>query len=137
MRVLTWCLLLYSLLFLASCRESRQPSTLSRIGNDTGLVLPAGARVAEFSVPERSWGSDWVAKIIIPASSYKAFEQSVIAKPVDTGTVRGALSESTSWWKPTQVLLKRQYLQGSQTLVNVVVAKEGEEIAVYIECIVF
>ena len=78
-----------------------------------------------------------MAKVVVPASSYESFRQALFTKPASKMTYRGALADSTSWWKPSNVVLTKQYLVRSQTFVEVVVSKEDEECAVYIECAVF
>lgn len=148
MRFLARFILLLVVLSMASCRDRNvvqsgnvekpmQSKELSKVAGETGLPLPSGSKVIQFSEPDVVVDPVWVAKIIIPASSYDGFQQALLKKPADNTIYDGALANSTSWWKPTAVVLTHQYLANSQTFVKVVVSKEGEEFAVYIECAVF
>jgi hypothetical protein len=124
-----------------SCRDHNAQQSvkkqISRIENEIGLTFPANSRLDQFFEREVFVDPVWMAKVFIPASSYEGFKKALITKPDDNATVQGALADSTSWWKPSNIVFKKQYLQGSQTLVNVIVSKEGEEFALYIECAVF
>ena len=90
-----------------------------------------------FVEPESWIDPVWVAKVIIPASSYESFKEAVIRKPIDKTIYDGALADSTSWWRPTSVVLRKQYLADRHTFVNLVLSKESVDFAVYIECAVF
>ncbi len=147
MRNLTCCFLILGLLFIISCRDansvvaektqdSMQSNELNRMGSETGLFFPVESKVIHFSAPERFVDPVWVAKVLMPASSYEVFQEAVLGKTTDNTVYHGALADSTSWWKPTDVVLKKQYLADRQTFVNVVVSKDAEEFAVYIECVV-
>jgi hypothetical protein len=135
-------------LSVASCRDpntakpgsTTKPAiskTLLTIAGETGLIFPAGSKLIRFSEANVVVDPVWVAKITMPASSYDGFQQALLKKPTDNTDVSGALADSTSWWNPTDVVVTKQYLADSHTLVIVVVSKEGEEIAVYIEHVVF
>jgi hypothetical protein len=147
MRV-TWYLFILGLFLMASCRDassvatgenqvSMQSNKLNRIVSETGLAFPADAKVVHFVELERLVDPVWVAKVTIAASSYEKFRKSLLGKTIDNTVYHGALADSTSWWKPANVLLTKQFLVDRQTFVNVVVSKEGEEFAVYVECAIF
>ena len=140
--------LLLGLFLMASCRDanlvgsgntqdSMRSEKLNRIESETGLVLPAKSKLIHFLEPERFVDPVWVAKIVMSKSSYQGFKEAVLEKVTDRTIYDGVLANSTSWWKPTHVVLTKQYLANRQTFVVVVVSKEGEEFAVYIECAVF
>lgn len=118
-------------------QDSMQANKLNRIEKETGLDLPDESKLIYFFEPERVVDPVWVAKIIIPASSYESFKEVVLRKHTDKTIYHGALADSTIWWKPTSVVLRKQYLADRQTFVNLVLSKEGVEFAVYIECAVF
>ena len=146
MRILTCCLPVLGLLLVASCggwgdnspptgeiQDSMQSKTLNRIGSEAGLVMPVGSEVTHFSEPPVLFDPMWVARIVVPASSYEGFRESLLGKAPKNGLMQGRLSESTRWRKPTHVMLTRQYQINGHPIVYVVVSKEGEEVAVYIE----
>lgn len=139
MCLLTRFVILLVLVCAISCRDEMQSlnTQMSRIESETGLTFPANYKLVHFFERDVFIDPVWVAKVIIPASSFERFRQALITKQADNTTYHGALSNSTSWWKPTNVVLTKQYLANRQTFVNVVVSKEGEEFAVYIECAVF
>lgn len=111
---------------------------ISRIESETGLTLPANSRLDHFFEREVFVDPIWVAKVLIPESSYENFKQALLTKPTDKTDYTGALADSTSWWKPINVILKKQYWADSHHfLVNVVVSKEDGGFAVYIECACF
>ena len=125
--------------FIFSPKEKKQTQLekLNEILDETGLSIAHGAKLIHFSKPDVLIDPIWVAKIIIPTSSYDSLKQILLKKTVDDTVHDGALSKSTTWWKPTDVVLTKQYLANSQTFVKVVISKEGRGFAVYIECVVF
>lgn len=144
MQYLVYFGLLLVLPFVVSCsghnkdmQKSIQLGELGRIEKESGLIFPDHSRLVHFLQPDRAIDPVWVAKVIIPVSSYEGFKQAVLIKQVDKTIYNGALADSTSWWKPANVVLTNQYLANSQTFVVVIVSKEGEDIAVYIECTMF
>ena len=147
MRLLVRVVLLLVLVCTISCRDrdeqsvdtqkSMQSEKMSRIESETGLTFSDNCRLVHFLQPEVFVDPVWVAKVVIPALSYESFRQALLKKPADETIYDGALADSTSWWKPTNIVLTKQYLANRQTFVNVVVSKEGEEFVVYIECAVF
>lgn len=148
MLLLARCFLLLSVLSTASYSQQNvvqsgnvekpmQSKELNKVANETGLTFPAGSKLVQFSEPDVAVDPVWVAKLIIPTSSYDGFRQALLKKSTDNTIYDGALANSTSWWKPTAILLTHQYLANSQTFVKVVVSKEGNDFAVYIECAVF
>ena len=104
---------------------------------ETGLAFPSDAKVVQFLEPDRFIDPVWVAKVTFPGSSYEGFKASLLGKAADSTVYHGALADKTSWWKPADVVLTRQYLFDQQTFVNVVVAQDGDEFEVYVECAVF
>jgi len=111
---------------------------MSKIQSEIGLTFPDRSRVEHFFEADVVIDPAWVAKVMIPATSYESFAQVLLAKPTDVGTLSNAMADSTDWWKPENVVLTKQYLEGSQTFVRVVVSKEDvEDVSVYIECVVF
>ena len=148
MQLLIRHVLLLVVLFVGSCGESNVTQSenpqetmhsekLSRVENETGLSFPDNSRLVHFSEPFVALDPVWVAKIVMPVSSYDGFRESLLRKPADKTIYDGALADSTNWWKPTNAILTRQFLANSQTFVNVVISQTEEEIAVYIECVVF
>jgi len=111
--------------------------SIDRIRSDTGLIVPDGSILEHFGEPERLIDPIWVAKVIVPISSYESFKQDILSRTDDHTILSGSLADTTSWWNPSNIVLTKQYLHGSQTFVRVVVSKENEEIAAYIECVVF
>jgi hypothetical protein len=111
---------------------------MDRIKKDTKLTFPDNSRLEHFFELERLIDPHWVAKVVVPASFYESFKQDMLSRPNDKSTLNGSLADSTSWWKPLDVILTKQYLaDGHQIFVRVVVSKEDEELAVYIECVMF
>lgn len=150
MRLLAGFALLLSVVFVASCRERSvaqsgvvqksmhsETEKLSRVQSEAGLVFPTNATLVQFAQPDVAVDPVWVAKVVIPPSSYEPFAQVLVRKPADNTVYDGALANSTSWWTPTNVVMTKKYLANSQTFVNVVVSKESDGFAVYIECAVF
>jgi len=107
--------------------------TLRRIAVDTGLAVPSDAQLVHFSEPARIVDPLWVAKLVVPPSSYSQFEESLLSKSADQTRYSG-LAETTVWWKPENAVLKKQFLADSHTFVVVEVAKEGDMYAIYVEC---
>lgn len=137
-----------AILSFASCQDPSEVSEkrgekpvrvgeMTKIASETGLIVPIESRLIHFFEPERIVDPVWIAKIMIPASSYGEFEESLLEKTPDNTTYMGALANSAMWWKPDNVVVKKQYLFDRQTLVIVVVSREGGEFAVYVECAVF
>lgn len=125
-----------------SCRDRNEEQSvdtqMSKIESETGLSFPANYRLDHFLEPDYFIDPVWVAKVVIPVSSYESFKETLLEKPTDNTVLSGAaLADSTSWWKPANVVLTKQYLADQHTIVEVVVSKEDEEYAVYIECAVF
>ncbi len=149
MRELVRCFpILLVLFFMFSCndtnsvesediQDSMQAKKLNRIKKEAGLDLPDDSKLIHFIEPERFVDPIWVAKVTIPASSYESFKEVVIRKHSDKTVYHGALADSISWWKPTSVVLRKQYLADRHTFVKLVLSKEGVDFAVYIECAVF
>lgn len=148
MRLLAGFSVLMVVMLAVSCRErsiakpgdiqkSMQSEKLTWVGSETGLVFPTNAALVQFSQPDMAVDSVWVAKVVIPSASYESFAQALARKPADKTTYDGALANSTIWWTPTNVVMTKKYLANSQTFVNVVISKEFDVIAVYIECVVF
>lgn len=148
MRLLGCFAVLLSMFLVVSCRERSavqsgddrktiQPEMLSRVETEIGLVFPTNSTLAQFSRSDVAVDPVWVAKVVIPLSSYENFAQALSRKPADNTVYDGALANSTSWWTPTNVVVTKQYLANNQTFVNVVVSKEVDLFAVYIECALF
>jgi hypothetical protein len=129
---------------LASCRSTEpndlrpptQERNLGRIEKETHLDLPDGSKVVQFFEADRVVDPIWVAKITIPESSSEMFREAV-ARRKDDSAPHGGLAKPTVWWKPQNVVLTKYYLADSQTLVSIVIAKEGDGTSVYVECAVF
>lgn len=141
MNFLTKVILLLVLAFTISCRDYKKAQSveeqMNKIERETGLTFPEKSRLDQFFDPDYFIDPQWVAKIIVPASSYESLRLNLLTKPDDNTVSSGGLVDSTSWWKPQNVVLTKQYLADRQTLVKVVVSKENEEYEVYIECVVF
>ena len=146
--LLHWLSMLLLTLFMASCgdtnqvesentREFMQRETLNRIRKETGLDLSDESKLIHFFEAERIVDPVWVAKVIIPASSYDDFREVVLRKPTEKTVYHGGLADSISWWKPTSVVLRKQYLADRHTFVIVVLSREGKDYSLYIECAVY
>lgn len=118
-------------------QDSMQAKNLNRIEKETGLDFPDESKLIHFLEPDIVVDPVWVAKVIIPASSFEGFKEVVLRKPTDNSGYSGALADSITWWKPKTVIMKKQYLADRHTLVDIVLSKEGDDFAVYIECAVF
>lgn len=121
----------------ADIPDSMRPKILAKIVKETGLNLPVESKLIHFLEPDRFIDPIWVAKVQIPVSSYEDFKEVVIKKPTEKMGYKGALADSTSWWKPTNIVLRNQYLADRNTFVVLVLSKEGDDFFVYIECAVF
>jgi hypothetical protein len=110
---------------------------LNRIRKDTGVEFPVETTVVHFHEPDRVVDPVWVAKVLVPPGAFDSLKKVVLAKPTDNTTYHGALSNSTSWWKPEDVLLERGYLADRQTFVKMIFSEESPNVAVYIEAAVF
>jgi len=59
---------------ISSCRDDDGERSVSlsidRIRSDTGLIVPDGSILEHFGEPERLIDPIWVAKVIVPISSY-------------------------------------------------------------------
>lgn len=148
MRVLLCCLSILVPFFMVSCNDTKssesgniqgsmQEKRLNSIKKEAGLNFPEGSKLIHFFEPERFVDPVWVAKVIIPASSYDSFKRVVLEKASDETVYNGALADSTSWWKPISVVMRKQYLADRHTFVNLVLSEEGVDVSVYIECAVF
>ncbi len=124
-----------------SCRdrneEQSMDSQMNRIENETRLSFPTNSRLDHFVEFKAFVDPEWVAKVIVPASSYENLREILLAKSPDNTDDIDAIVDSISWWKPANVVLTKQYLDSGNTIVKVVVSKDDEEYAVYIECVVF
>lgn len=125
-----------------ACRDSNEPqpvnSILSKVENEIGLTFPADSRVDQF-VQYRSFiDPAWMAKVDIPVTSYESFSETLLTKPTDHGTIRNDRTDSTDWWKPVNILLTKQYLEGSQSLVRIVMSKDSDnKVSVYVHYMIF
>jgi len=118
-------------------KEVQRSEIIDRIKSETGLDFTPKSNLIHFYEPDRLIDPVWVAKVVIPASSYDGFKEAVLGKTSDNTTYHGAIADSTSWWKPTHVVLTKIFLTDDEVLVSVVMSKEGDEFAVYVECAVF
>jgi hypothetical protein len=117
--------------------DSMREELLKRIVKETELNLPHESELIHFFEPDRIVDPVWVAKVKIPASSYEILKEEVLRKRADNAILHGALADSTSWWNPTDVILKKQYLTNSENFVNFILSKEGEDYFIYIEHVIF
>jgi hypothetical protein len=111
---------------------SMQTEKLKQIESGTGLVLPPLSRVIEFSEPPVVFDPVWIAKIVIPESSYAQFKVAVLREPILNATVGSGLEGSTSWWKPVNADFTKQYLASSHTFVKIVSSREATGWAIYV-----
>jgi len=123
---------------VAHCLEKPlQSKELSKIATEIELTFPVGSKVVNYAEPDVFVDPVWVGKVIIPTASYDGFQQAILKKEDDSTMYDGALANSTSWWKPINIVLQRQYIVNSNSFVKIVVSREGEEFVVYIECAMF
>lgn len=128
---------LFLILTLFSCTVA-QPGSLGKVESETGLPFPPEAILVRFSSLRSFLDPIWAAKVVIPAASYDDFRQALAQKPPDDDdSLVEKAGRWASWWKPTDVVMTKQYLINSQVIVVVVVSKEGDDYAIYIERIVF
>lgn len=124
-----------------SCRDrTKDPSVaaqMDKVCEETGLIFSDDSILKYFFEPDRFVDPVWVAKVAVPISFCESFKSSLLSKPDDNTLYQGALSDSIDWWKPSNIILTKQYLADSQTFVKVVVSMENEEMMVYIECATF
>lgn len=141
MRISMKVLFLIVLSFSVSCRDRDKSwsadKQMPRIESDIGLTFPEASVLDHFYEADRIVDPVWVAKVTIPAASYDGFKNTVAAKPTDNTSYEGGLANWTEWWKPENVVLTKQYLANSHTLVQIVISQEEKGYAVYIECAVF
>jgi len=116
--------------------ESKKLAILDKIQKECGLKFSTDSRLVYFSQPDYFVDPRWVSKVIMSAPSYNSFEHVLQNKPKDNTMYQATLASSTEWWRPKEIVLTKQYLANGQTFVRVIVAKEGEEFALYIECVV-
>lgn len=111
--------------------------SVSDLATDTGLALPPDARITHFKeVPPID--PVWVARVEMPSSAEARLVASASAQSAATGTVSGAMSESTAWWRPFDVVLSRRYEHSeSHALVTVVISRESGQTIAYIEHAVY
>ena len=110
---------------------------LGDIQSEIGLVFPTNSVLVRHLQADVVIDPVWVAKVMIPPSSFESFAQILRQKKADDTVYHGALADTTSWWTPTNIVMTQKYLADKQTFVNVVVAKEVDGFAVYIECAMF
>ena len=141
MRLLVRIVFIFILVCTISCQDRNEEQSVNKqmgkITSETGLTFPTNSRLDHFLEADVLVDPVWVAKVVVPASSYASFTQAMLTKPEDKTVYQGALADSTSWWRPTNIVLTKQYLADRHTFVKIVVSKEDEEFAVYIECAVF
>lgn len=139
---------LYVVIMIASWQCTRDPSStpykdgvppnvLARIAHDTGLVFQPGSRVLKFYEPDGIVDPTWVAKVLVPVSSFEEIGKMASSYPEVTSRVTGALSDSTEWWSPVHPEMSKRYEVREQVYVRVILAREGREHVVYIDYAVF
>lgn len=132
---------------ICSCSEKTMPTpedwapvnagNIAKLQQEIGLSFPTDSRVLEFHMPERVVDPVWVAKVAVPRSSWAEFKTVILAKTSEDAVYHGALSDSVAWWKPTNIVLTKQYLADRHTFVCVVLSEEDEGCMAFIECAVF
>ena len=144
MRILSAFILVCFALITTSCYDAKPLASgsmlagkLKQIEAGTGLVFPASSRVIQFSEASVVFDPAWIAKIVIPDSSYAQFKETVLRKPRLNATESGGLEDSTSWWKPVPSDVTKQYLADTHTFVKVVFSKENGDWVVYVSCATF
>ena len=111
--------------------------TVEALAKDTGLVFPKDSKVTRFAETPPI-DPIWVARVTMPKAYREQFVGAVLMKPAANGSVSGAHSESTPWWKPTNIVLQTRYDHPeSSASVSVVVSEEGDQVVAYIEHDVF
>lgn len=107
-----------------SAKESPLSADIDKISSDTGILFPVDSTVLQFVKENALIDASWVAKVSLPAIHYDNFETMLLSKPRDMTTIRGAFSESIGWWIPNNIILTHQYLEGSQTIITIIVSRD-------------
>ena len=124
-----------AVLLTCACSLQRERITVDGISRETGLAFSKEAKVTHFTETP-PMDPTWVARVTMPKAFEGDFVSILRTKRADTGTVHGALSESTIWWKPKKVTLDQHYLVEGAS-IHVVLSDEGGQLVAYIERAVF
>lgn len=140
-------LLLSAVLFLASCGDSRygrafeldqttfDADAMKMIRDDTGLVIPEGARGLNFAY-KPPIDPAFLARIEIPAESRQSVETQLAALRENRVKSIGGLATKIPWWQPTQgkvIVDKEVFYPSNGRALHAILTIEGESLILYID----
>lgn len=139
-------LLLSAVLFITGCGDSKyyhafeldqstfDADAMKMIRDDTGLVIPEGARGLNFAY-KPPIDPAFLARIEIPAASRQSVEAQLAALKDNRVESSGGLATRIPWWKPTQVkvIVDKQVLYPNGKSLHAILTIEGETLILYID----
>jgi hypothetical protein len=99
--------------------------------------MPPGSQVLKFARPDRLVDPVWFAKVSVTETGFDELRRSVEAKTPMTDEVVNDPAEGLPWWKQTNVVVSKRYMTKQNTLVWVVLAKEGNGRFAFLEHAVY